>query len=109
MLNVFKPQLVDLQALPFCTIEDAEGGTRVVTVRMPKLLHEALSRQAHEVRSSVNLLCISRLIAAVDGCAIVPANVREQQRKFIEWRDSMAGKATPVSPNGAPVTPPFKG
>ncbi len=36
--------------------------TRVITVRLPKSLHEALRVEAHEHRTSMNKLCISKLL-----------------------------------------------
>ena len=40
--------------------------TRVITVRLPKSLHEALRHEAHERRTSMNKLCISKLLQVVD-------------------------------------------
>ena len=43
----------------------AEAGTeptRVITVRLPKSLHEALRHEAHEKHTSMNKLCISKLL-----------------------------------------------
>lgn len=36
--------------------------TRVITVRLPKSLHESLRAEAHEKRTSMNKLCISKLL-----------------------------------------------
>jgi predicted HicB family RNase H-like nuclease len=41
--------------------------TRVITVRLPKSLHEALRVEAHEHRTSMNKLCISKLLQFIDG------------------------------------------
>ena len=40
--------------------------TRVITVRMPKSLHESLKNEAHEMHTSMNKLCISKLLQVVD-------------------------------------------
>jgi len=40
---------------------------RVVTVRLPKSLHEALKVEAHEHHTSVNQLCISKLLRFIDN------------------------------------------
>jgi predicted HicB family RNase H-like nuclease len=49
---------------------DLPGGprepTRVITVRLPKSLHESLRTEAHERRTSMNKLCISKLLQVVD-------------------------------------------
>ena len=45
--------------------EEAEP-TKVITVRLPKSLHEALSVEAHEHHTSMNKLCISKLLQFID-------------------------------------------
>jgi predicted HicB family RNase H-like nuclease len=40
--------------------------TRVITVRLPQSLHESLRTEAHERRTSMNKLCISKLLQMVD-------------------------------------------
>jgi predicted HicB family RNase H-like nuclease len=40
--------------------------TKVITVRLPLSLHEALGEEAHEHRTSVNKLCISKLLQFID-------------------------------------------
>ncbi len=45
--------------------DDAEP-TRVITVRLPKSLHEALRVEAHEHHTSMNKLCISKLLQFID-------------------------------------------
>lgn len=40
--------------------------TRVITVRLPKSLHEALRVEAHEYRTSMNKLCISKLLQFIE-------------------------------------------
>ena len=52
---------------------DAEP-TRVITVRLPKSLHEALRVEAHEHQTSMNKLCISKLLQMIDN-AFVPAEI----------------------------------
>jgi len=41
---------------------EAKEPTRVITVRLPKSVHEALRDEAHEYRTSMNKLCISKLL-----------------------------------------------
>ena len=50
------PQDIDLKEEP----------TRVITVRIPKSLHETLRVEAHDHRTSMNKLCISKLLQYVD-------------------------------------------
>jgi predicted HicB family RNase H-like nuclease len=40
--------------------------TRVITVRLPKSMHEALRSEAHDLRTSMNKLCISKLLQVID-------------------------------------------
>ena len=41
--------------------------TRVITVRLPRSLHETLRAEAHEHRTSMNQLCISKLLQFIDN------------------------------------------
>ena len=41
--------------------------TRVITVRLPKSLHESLRAEAHEKHTSMNKLCISKLVQFIDN------------------------------------------
>ncbi len=47
--------------------------TRVITVRLPKSLHESLRAEAHERRTSMNQLCISKLLQLIDT-GLVPSD-----------------------------------
>jgi predicted HicB family RNase H-like nuclease len=40
---------------------------RVITVRMPRSLHETLKAEAEEMRVSINSLCIAKLMKLIDG------------------------------------------
>lgn len=40
--------------------------TRVITVRLPKSMHEYLRTEAHDLRTSMNKLCISKLLQVVE-------------------------------------------
>jgi len=48
-------------------INTKEEPTRVITVRIPKSLHEALKAEAHNHRTSMNKLCISKLLQFIDN------------------------------------------
>ncbi len=39
--------------------------TRVITVRLPKSMHESLRTEAHDLRTSMNKLCISKLVQVI--------------------------------------------
>ena len=47
--------------------------TRVITVRLPKSLHELLKEEAHVRHTSMNKLCISKLLQMIDN-ELVPAD-----------------------------------
>lgn len=44
--------------------------TRVITVRLPKSLHESLRAEAHERNTSMNQLCIAKLLRVIEGEAV---------------------------------------
>lgn len=48
------------------TAADDKEPTRVITVRLPKSLHESLRAEAHSKRTSMNKLCISKLLQVID-------------------------------------------
>jgi len=41
--------------------------TRVITVRLPQSLHESLQAEAHAHQTSMNKLCITKLLQVIDG------------------------------------------
>ena len=46
--------------------------TRVITVRLPKSMHEYLRTEAHDLRTSMNKLCISKLLQVIER-DLIPA------------------------------------
>lgn len=55
--------------------KDDKEPTRVITVRLPKSLHELLRREAHERGTSMNKLCISKLLQVIDE-NLIPSDVQ---------------------------------
>jgi predicted HicB family RNase H-like nuclease len=55
------------QKVPAENEKESQEPTRVITVRMPMSLHEALRVEAHEHCTSMNKLCISKLLQIIDG------------------------------------------
>jgi len=51
-----------------------EEPTRVITVRLPRSIHEALRAEAHDHHTSMNKLCISKLIQFIDN-EMIPTDV----------------------------------
>jgi predicted HicB family RNase H-like nuclease len=50
---------------------DGKEPTRVITVRLPKSLHESLRAEAHDRKTSMNQLCISKLLQVIEEQMIV--------------------------------------
>src|SRR5215470_18861988 len=48
-------------------VPEEKEPTRVITVRLPKSLHEFLQVEAHEKHTSMNQLCISKLVQWLDS------------------------------------------
>jgi predicted HicB family RNase H-like nuclease len=69
------------------TAEDAEP-TRVITVRLPKSLHEALKEEAHDRHTSMNKLCISKLLQMIEN-ELVPKDNDPAKKK--DRRPSLEG------------------
>ncbi len=54
--------------------------TRVITVRLPMSLHDSLREEAHEHRTSMNKLCISKLLQFIDS-GLVPSDTPRGRTK----------------------------
>jgi predicted HicB family RNase H-like nuclease len=46
---------------------DGKEPTRVITVRLPKSLHDSLRAEAHDRKTSMNQLCISKLLQVIEA------------------------------------------
>lgn len=46
---------------------DGQEITRVITVRLPASVHEFLKAEAHDRKTSINQLCISKLLQVMEG------------------------------------------
>ncbi len=53
--------------------------TCVITVRLPKSLHDTLREEAHEYRTSMNKLCISKLLQFIET-QLVPSDTRPRSQ-----------------------------
>lgn len=72
--STIQKMLADLRKKgPLAETEDEP--TKVITVRIPMSLHEALRAEAHEHQTSVNKLCISKLVQVIDN-EMVPPDIR---------------------------------
>jgi len=52
---------------------DSDEPTRVITVRLPKSLHESLKAESYQRRTSMNQLCISKLLQII-GNDLIPSD-----------------------------------
>jgi predicted HicB family RNase H-like nuclease len=46
---------------------DGDEPTRVITIRLPKSVHESIRSEAFDRRTSMNKLCISKLVQLIDA------------------------------------------
>ena len=69
------------------TQSDNREPTRVITVRMPKSLHESLRAEAHDRKTSMNKLCISKLLQVV-GDELIPCEAVERAVVSMKRRDA---------------------
>ncbi len=58
--------------------KDAEEPTRVITVRLPQSLHESLRHEAHNLKTSMNKLCISKLLQMIAD-DLVPSDFQKRE------------------------------
>ena len=69
--------------------------TRVITVRLPKSMHEYLRTEAHDLRTSMNKLCISKLLQVI-GEEMIP-NERSGNSKDTAQASAPASPPRPVT------------
>jgi predicted HicB family RNase H-like nuclease len=58
--------------------------TKVITVRIPQSLHEALRIEAYEHHTSLNILCISKLVQFIDTQNVPTAFDESKPAEFVE-------------------------
>jgi hypothetical protein len=69
--------------LPDCDPNEAQ---RMITVRIPKSLHDSICKEANDLQVSVNKLCITRLVQRVDrGQIPTSAQKRRGRRPGAEY------------------------
>ena len=66
--------------------------TKVITVRIPRSLYEALRKEAHEHQTSLNKYCISKLVQLLDS------------RVFSDSEDTAPGSAAPEPRQNEPAS-----
>lgn len=79
--------------------------TRVITVRLPQSLHEALRHEAHNHKTSMNKLCISKLLQVIED-DLVPSDFhRREDESTAEPRPQRPSFAQPQQPLPTPFQP----
>lgn len=73
--------------------------TRVITVRLPKSMHEYLRTEAHDLRTSMNKLCISKLLQVIEQDMVpaeqsVPPKRRNTPAPGVTDRDMLPAPAS---------------
>ena len=56
--------------------------TKVITIRLPSSLHDALTTEAYERRTSVNKLCISKLLKLVEEDLVPAKKKRAAEQRY---------------------------
>lgn len=82
---------------------DPNDPQRMITVRLPKSLHEALCDEALRMGISVNRLCISRMLQLLDPKMIPETGTKPRGRKP---RSRTSVKSTAATPVVQPVSQP---
>ncbi|TWT37688.1 hypothetical protein KOR34_26490 [Posidoniimonas corsicana] len=81
--------------------------TRVITVRLPKSMHEYLRTEAHDLRTSMNKLCISKLLQVIEQDKIPTEKNAPPKRRTTPTAPSPAtSEPAAVSQNGASTDAP---
>ena len=60
---------------------DANEPERMITIRLPKSLHEALTEESGEVNLSINKLCITKLVQSVESRFVPVQKGRRRGRR----------------------------
>jgi hypothetical protein len=79
---------------------DPNDPQRMITVRLPKSLHEALVEEATRLNISVNKLCISRLLQNLDP-KMIPETASKPRGRKPRSRTAQPEKSTAASDSNA--------
>ena len=78
--------------------EDETEPTRVITVRLPKSMHEYLRTEAHDLRTSMNKLCISKLLQVIEQEMIPSEKTAPPKRRTTPATPTPVAAATLAGP-----------
>jgi predicted HicB family RNase H-like nuclease len=82
------------------TADSESEPTRVITVRLPKSMHEYLRTEAHDLRTSMNKLCISKLLQMIEQ-DMIPADQTALPKRRNTTTPSLTGAPTTSGSNGS--------
>lgn len=54
------------------------SGTSVITVRLPRAMHDELKDEAHDHRTTLNKLCVSKLAQQIDPTDVLKSSQSAQ-------------------------------
>jgi len=83
---------------------DPNDPQRMITVRLPKSLHEALCDEAVRLGISVNRLCISRMLQLLDPKMIPETGTKPRGRKPRARSSAKSAATTPVTQPASTTT-----
>lgn len=108
--NQIQQMVAALRAMKKNPAQNAEP-TRVITVRLPKSVHEALRAEANDHDISMNWLCIAKLLQAFqdDNLPIPPGAIRKKPTGSpairVVTQPQPAATPYPTSPSSVPYRP----
>jgi predicted HicB family RNase H-like nuclease len=82
--------------------------TRVITVRLPKSMHEYLRTEAHDLRTSMNKLCISKLLQVIEQDLIPAERGSTPERKTTIASSTVSSPSTNSIPTHAAPQPAYQ-
>lgn len=68
----------------------------VITLRIPKSLHDALIEEAHELKTSINRLCISKLAQLIDARLVPPLKHHARQSPETVWQTRVSSSSDEI-------------
>ena len=78
---------------------DASEPERMITIRLPKSLHDSLKEEADEMNLSINKLCISKLLQRIESRFIpIQQGRRRGRRPGPQGPRKKTGRTTPGAP-----------
>lgn len=84
--------------------KQADEATRVITVRLPESLHQSLRHEAHNLKTSMNKLCISKLLQVVAD-DLVPSDFQRREPETPSQPQPETPRFAPTSTLGATTSP----